>query len=82
MKRNINGWAIARALFYAIFLALLFWFMLSWWDVAANNSNPDTCRELATHQWNLFVRYFGQGPIGPYPYNLFFLSHTSIDNLL
>lgn len=50
MKRNINGWAIARTLFYAIFFALLFWFVLSWWDVAANNSDPDTCRELATHQ--------------------------------
>lgn len=59
MKRNINGWAIARTLFYAIFFALLFWFVLSWWDVAANNSDPDAWRELATHQWNLFVRYFG-----------------------
>ncbi|MCM1214090.1 MAG: hypothetical protein NC548_06170 [Lachnospiraceae bacterium] len=57
--KKINGWTIVSALFQIIAIALLVWFLASWWDVAANNSNPDTAKELATHSWNLFVRYFG-----------------------
>lgn len=39
--------------------AFLLWLFCSWADVVRLNSNPDTAKELATHGWNFFVRFFG-----------------------
>jgi len=50
---------LATILIMVSFLALLAWPFISWVDVITHNTDPDLAKELATHGWNIFVRFFG-----------------------
>ncbi len=54
-KENI----LATAIIILASIILLAWPCISWVDVIAHNTDPESAKELATHGWNFFIVFFG-----------------------
>ena len=49
---------ILKVIYYAAFIALAAWFLISWYQVNSTNCLPETSGQIP--DWNMFQIFFGK----------------------
>ena len=58
MKKSKKIVTILKVIYYAAFIALAAWFLISWCQVISTNSLPETSGQIP--DWNMFQIFFGK----------------------
>lgn len=59
MKKNNSKKVVTalKVIYYATFITLIVWFLISWYQVISTNSLPETSGQIP--DWNMFQIFFG-----------------------